>query len=101
MDIRSNQKATVWSCDRNENRKNSFRVSLSTYEGKDANDQNKYANWFADFVGKAYEKADRLRKGDHIILSNAKIENTYLKDKDKTYYNLTVFDYKMDNEEKE
>lgn len=93
MNIKEGQKARVWKCKKNDKRKNTYDVQMSTYEGKDKDDNARYSSWNASFVGDAYEKASELKEKDEIILLNAKIESVYLKEKKKEYTNLTVFDF--------
>ena len=96
MNIKEGQKARVWKCKKNESRKNTYDVQLSTYEGKDKDDKSRYSSWNASFVGDAYKKAAKLNEKDEIKLLNAKIEAVYVKEKSKEYINLTVFDFDIE-----
>jgi len=93
MDISKTQKARVFDISKNDNRKNTFTANLSTFEGKDKDDNNVYSSWKANFVGKAYEKAGGLNEKDEITLTNAKVESSYNKEKERLYVTVTVFDY--------
>ena len=95
MEISKKQEARVFGIKEAENRKNTIWANISTYEGKTQDDKSKYSSWNTNFVGGAYEKAKMLQEKDVIILTKAKIENTYDKEKEKLYVNLTVFDFDM------
>lgn len=73
--------------------------TISTYEGKDMDDKSKWSSWFCRFVGKAAKPAAKLDDGEQIVLTNAKIENTYDKDKKRSWYNVTVFSFEEYEEE--
>lgn len=93
MKISKNQEARVFSIKEAENRKNTIRANISTYEGKTQDDKAKYSSWNTYFVGEAYEKAKELEDKEKIILTKAKIENNYDKKKEQLYLTLTVFDF--------
>lgn len=93
MKIYEKQEARVFEIKESENRKNTYRANISTYEGKGQDDKNKYSSWNAYFVGDAYKKAKSLKDKDKIILTMAKIENSYNKEKEKLYINVTIFDF--------
>lgn len=94
MDIVNVQQATVFQPQEAEKRKNTWMANLSTFEGyKDG--KNVYCSWRTFFVSDAYEKAKSLKNKDRIILTDAKIENNYDKEKEKLYVTLTVFDFEM------
>lgn len=99
MEISKKQEARVFSIKEAENRKNTIWANVSTYEGKTQDEKYKYSSWNTSFVGGAYEKAKELQEKDAIILTKAKIENTYDKEKDKLYVNLTVFDFEKKEDE--
>lgn len=96
MNIQNGEKARVFGIKENGKRKNTMNVSLSTYEGKNKDDEPIYASWLAFFVGNAYEKAKELEEKDKIILTNAKISNFYNKETKNSYYDVTVFDFELD-----
>lgn len=89
-------KATVFEPKKDENRKNTVRATISTYEGEDADQGKKYSSWYARFVGDAYKKAIKLKNKDKIDITSAKIENSYNKDTEKLYVTVTVFDFDID-----
>ena len=93
MKIDKGQKARVYNAAVNEKRKNTVSANLSTYEGKDKDDNAVYSLWRTNFVGAAFEKAKMLSSKDEIILTDAKIENSYNKQNEKSYVYLTVFDF--------
>lgn len=97
MQISNRETATVFNITEAENRKNTIKANLSTYEGKDKEDKPIYSSWRTNFVGKAYEKAKDLKEKDKILLINAKVENDYNKEQDKVYILLTVFDFEIAN----
>lgn len=86
-------KATVFDAKKAEKRKNTVVANLSTLEGKDQDDKNKYCSWRTFFVGNAYEKALVLEDKDRIFVTEAKIENFYNKEQEKNYVQVTVFDF--------
>lgn len=51
-------------------------------------------NWFARFVGKAFEKLDQLESKDKIRITG-KVANPYNKETKKAYLNLVVFDFEF------
>lgn len=98
MQISNRETATVFNLTEAENRKNTIKANLSTYEGKDREDKAVYSSWRTYFVGKAYEKAKtELKEKDKILLTNAKVENDYNKEQDKLYVSITVFDFEIAN----
>lgn len=58
----------------------------------------KNSNWRAAFVGDAKAKAEGLKDKDRIEILEASVETTYVKETDKTYVNLTIFDFKTPDE---
>ena len=98
MKIANNVHATVF--DPKEDpaiRKNTVMANISTYEGKDKDEKSVYSSWRANFVGDAYEKAKGLKSKDRIVLTNAKVENSYIKETEKLYITVTVFDFELAN----
>ena len=97
MQISNRETATVFNITEAENRKNTVKANLSTYEGKDKDNKAVYSSWRTYFVGEAYEKAKELKEKDKILLINAKVENDYNKEQEKLYVTLTVFDFEIAN----
>lgn len=95
MNISSKQEARVFDVKKAENRKNTVLARISTYEGKTKDEKAKYSSWNTSFVGDAYDKATELENKDKIILTNAKVENNYDKEKEKLYLNVTIFDFEL------
>lgn len=93
-------KAKLWEINKSANRNNTLSVRMSTYEGKDRNGKTKYSNWTANFVGEAYKKGityiDEAKPVD-VVLTQSRIENVYVKEKKRAYYNVVVFDFKIDD----
>lgn len=60
------------------------------------NTDNTYTNmyWRARFVGKAFDKAKKLKDKDKIEITNGIIENNYDKEKDKLWVTVTIFEFK-------
>lgn len=69
-------------------------ANLSTSK-KLQNGEYKNMYWIAHFVGDSFEKAKKLKDKDKIEITNGIIENTFDKEKDKLYVNVTIFDFKM------
>jgi hypothetical protein len=85
------QFATYW--DTQEEKERYARVKLSTGDKqKDGTYIN--TNWFATFVGKAFEKLGQLETKDKIKISG-KVSNPYNKEKKTSYLNLVVFDFEF------
>lgn len=101
MKIGATQEARVFGVKEAENRKNTMWATISTYEGKAQDEKAKYASWNASFVGDAYTKAKILTEKSKIILTNAKIDNFYDKEKERLYVNVIVFDFETEAEDKE
>lgn len=91
-------KATVFDAKREEKRKNTVIANISTYEGKDQEDNNRYCSWKARFVGDAFEPALNLADKDKIVITSGKIENNYNKEQERLYVIVTIFDFEMDDE---
>jgi hypothetical protein len=65
------------------------------------NNEYKNSKWYARFVGQAFEKAKELKHGERINITNAIIENDYVKDKGKAYYTVICFDFEKVNKKNE
>ena len=76
-------------------------ISESVKVGEE-NGQNiyEYDNWFAYFVGKAYEKAKLLQDGDNIIVTEWICRNKSIKDKQETFAHIRIVDFEIRNKEK-
>ena len=68
-------------------------ANVSTYEGEDKDGKPIYSSWSGRFVGDAYKPATKLEDGERIGISSAKVTTYYDKKKEKTYANLTIFDF--------
>ncbi|NCE98099.1 hypothetical protein [Emergencia sp. 1XD21-10] len=91
-------KATVFDAKIEENRKDTVIATISTFEGKDKDGNNRYCSWRARFVGDAYENALNLVDKDRIIITSGKVENNYIKKTKRLYVNVTIFDFEEDAE---
>lgn len=89
-------KATVFNPVKDENRKNTVRATIGTYEGEDQNGEARYSNWSARFVNKAFEKALGLNDKASISITDSKIERFYDKEKDTAYVNVIIFDFDIE-----
>lgn len=96
MDINKKQIARVWETEKKENIITGF---LSTYEGKKVDGEAKWHSWYTRFVGKAVKPASKLKSGDKIVLTNAKVENSYNKKKKEAFVSVTVFDFELPEDE--
>jgi len=56
------------------------------------------SNWLATFFGEAKEKALNLQKGDTIEILKGGIKSLYNKENKKTYTNLIIFDFCIQDE---
>lgn len=90
--------ATVFDVKRDEKRKNTVTANISTYEGKDQEDNKRYCAWKARFVGEAFERALGLENKDRIVITKGKIENNYNKEQERLYVIVTIFEFEMDEE---
>lgn len=73
------------------------KIDLGTSD-KQQDGNYKNSNWFGvAFVGKALESAKKLKEGDKIEIVSAKIENVYVKDKNQSYINIAVFEFKLED----
>lgn len=61
------------------------------------NGTNKYEfdNWFAYFVGKAYEKAKSLENGTKIIVTEWITRNQHKKDGEGTFPHIRIVDFEL------
>lgn len=72
------------------------RVVCNLSEGEKQQDGTyKNYNWRTTFVGKAFDKALTLNDKDVITVISGKVTNEYVKEKEKTYCNLVVFDFEL------
>lgn len=59
-------------------------------------------NWFnCRFVGKSQDIGNGLQESDVIEIISGSLENVYKKDTKKTYFNLTVFEAKYEDDNKQ
>ena len=66
----------------------------------DTNDERRYSNWFATFVGDSKEKIQKIPVTSYINILKGKITNEGKKDEDGNYVNylnVTVFDVEPKN----
>ncbi len=72
-------------------------AQLSTPK-KEKNEENPYSyqSWFCKFVGEAVEEAKKLKNQDRINVTNAIIENEYVKESDKNYVTVTIFNFEKE-----
>lgn len=70
----------------------SVNCNLSTAK-KNQDGKYEYMSWRTRFVGKAFEPAKELKDKDRINITSGVIENKYDKAKDKTYYNVSIFEF--------
>ena len=96
-----NIRATVFEPRETSKRKNTIIANISTYEGKDQDDNPRYSSWSTNFVGECFELAQKLKNRDKIIIRRGKVENQYNKEQDKLYVNVTVFEFELYNQEEE
>ncbi|MGL4484931.1 MAG: hypothetical protein ACRCUS_08275 [Anaerovoracaceae bacterium] len=68
---------------------------LSTLENIKNNGEKIYSSWNANFVGKAYEKAKILRERDFIVIVSGTIDNTFSKEKNELFVNVTIYDFEI------
>lgn len=101
MDIKNDVKAKVFQLQESDKMKHTYIANLSTYEGKDKDGNAEYSSWRVKFVGKAFEKAKNLKNKDTIILTEAKVSNTYDKKEKRLYVNITCFDFEPESSEEE
>jgi hypothetical protein len=83
--------ATYWGTQEEKEKYATVKVSTGDKQ-KDGSYVN--TNWFARFVGKAFEKLNQLESKDKIKISG-KVSNPYNKDDKKSYLNLVVFDFEF------
>lgn len=72
-------------------------ANLSTFK-KNTDNTYTYMYWKARFVGKAFEKAKKLKDKDKIEIANGIIENNYDKEKDKLWVTVTIFEFEKMSE---
>ena len=85
----------VWDVEVNDNGYAKVNLGTSRNE-KDGNYIN--TNWWGvAFVGKAKEFGASLTKGDVIEVVSGQLENVYNKEKKVSYFNMVVFEAKMEN----
>lgn len=92
----------VFDLDIAENRKNTVVANISSFEGRDQDDNPRYSAWRTYFVGDAYGKALKLKnnsKGVLIKITQAKVENNYNKATEKLYLTVTIFDFEIEPED--
>lgn len=92
----------VFDLDIAENRKNTVVANISSFEGRDQDDNPRYSAWRTYFVGDAYKKALDLendKKGVLIKITQAKVENNYNKAQEKLYVSVTIFDFEIETED--
>jgi len=82
--------AKVWKVEKKENY-TAFNISTSD---KQKDNTYKNSNWNCRAVGKA--KDIDVNANDRIIITQAKIENIYDKEKNKSWLNIIVFDFEVD-----
>lgn len=83
----------VFDAKKSENRKKTVEANISSYEGRDQDDNPRYSNWRAYFVGDAYKEALTLENQDRIKILEGKIENNYNKESKKLFVTVTIFDF--------
>ncbi|MGL4425116.1 MAG: hypothetical protein ACRCZ0_10025 [Cetobacterium sp.] len=72
------------------------KIDLGTSD-KQQDNTYKNSNWFnCSFIGKALDGAKRLKEGDKIEIVSAKIENVFVKEKNQSYINIAVFEFKLE-----
>ena len=92
-----NIRATVFEPRETSKRKNTIIANISTYEGKDQDDNPRYCSWTTSFVGECFSLAQKLKNRDRIIIKRGKVENQYNKEQDKLYVNVTIFEFELYN----
>jgi len=92
---RASRFVKIWDNVTMEEKYTKFKASTSR---KDTRNEGQYinSNWLVTFVGNAKEKSESLQNGDVIKIINGGVENNYNKDQDKTYINVTVFDFEFE-----
>ncbi len=100
MNVERGERARVFGLKVSERKKRTVVGKISTYEGNDQDGNGLYSQWFTNFVGKAYEQALTLDEGDKIMLLQAVVTDRYIKEKKRSYTNVTVFELVKIPEEK-
>lgn len=83
----------VFDPEKAKDRKRTVVANISSYEGRDADDNPRYATWRAFFVGDAYKEALELKNQTRIKILEGKIENNYNKESKKLFVTVTIFDF--------
>ncbi len=75
------------------------KVNLGTSRKDKKTDEYVNTNWWGvAFVGEAKEFGANLTKGDVIEVVSGQLDNVYNKEKKVTYFNMVVFEAKMENQ---
>ena len=82
-----------------ENRKRTVVANISSFEGRDADDNPRYSAWRAYFVGDAYKPALKLENNTLIRILSGKVENNYNKESKKLYLTVTIFEFELEEED--
>lgn len=83
---------TIW---QPEDKRNYVQARLSSSRKDKRNNTWVNSNWFARFVGDCARRAADLEERDKIIITNGTVENVYDKEKNRTWLNVTVFDFEL------
>ena len=92
INIKEGQWATVF---RAEDKGKYVQATISTARKDKRTDEYINSNWFCRFVGKALDQARGLSDKDRIEIKNAAIENIYDKEKKRSYLNVVIFEFEM------
>ncbi len=96
-----NVKATVFEPRISSKMKNTVLADISTYEGNDQEGNPRYSSWNCKFVGSGFELAKTLEDRNKILIKRGKVENTYNKEQEKLYVNVTVFEFDIYTSDKQ
>ena len=88
----------VWQVRTSDKMKNTILANVSSYDGEDAKGNAVYSYWSAKFVGDAYKPAKKLEDGERIRITSGLVTCHYDKKTEKTYANLTIFDFEEPKE---
>lgn len=88
----------VWDIEINDN--GYAKVNLGTSRKDKGGDYINTNWWGVAFVGEAKEFGATLTKGDVIEVVSGQLENVYNKEKKVSYFNMVVFEAKMENNNK-
>ena len=93
MGFRKDAYAKVWKLEKPEG-KNYFNAQISINRKKDDGYETEFSS-FVRLVGEASKKAESLNVEDNLIikLGDVDVTNNYVKEKNTTYWNCTVFDF--------